>query len=387
MVRFFIAPGLTLLMLLLGGCNEDSPVVRPSSAPAPRQTGATLKVGLEAWPETVQVQGSLYGDEQAVVGAKVAGLVKAVKVDLGSPVKQGDILAELEMEHFDLRVRHVEAQVQSIRAKLGLKPGQDDAKLDRMNAPPVRQERTVRDEARGKAERARRLAAQKAIATEEAENLEAALRVAEAKLDSALNLVEEQVALLHVMKQELAQALQTRQDATIRAPFDGVVQQRFAAPGVYLQVGAPVASLVRTNPVRFRAGVPERVALRVAVRQPVHLEVQELKDPVTAVISRIAPALELNNRALTVEVDLPNPAGLLRPGLFAQGTITTNPAARTLAIPLGAVTTFAGVDKVWKVEKGPPREVRIRTGRRDQGRVEVLGGLKAGDIILAEPPG
>jgi len=241
------------------------------------------------------------------------------------------------------------------------------------------------ENAKGKVDRERALRSQGAGTVELLQDAEAMLRVAKAKLDSSLNFVEEQVALLNLYKQELAQAKQSRTDATIRAPFDGVVQHRYAASGVYMPIGASVISLVRTNPLRFRSGVPEREALRVAVGQSVKIDIKGLKDPIAATISRIAPALELNSRALTIEADIPNADSKLRSGLFAQGEIIVDPASQTIAVPLSTITEFAGVEKVWKVENNEVREVRIRTGRRDKDRVEIVSGLKAGDVILAEP--
>jgi RND family efflux transporter MFP subunit len=375
----------TLLLAFLTGCFEEPAPPPPAAAQTADPGGSPLTVVLEPWPAVVSVQGSLFGDEQAVVGTKVAGPVASVNVDIGSVVRKGDVLASLRIEEFELRVRHAEAQVQSLRAKVGLKPGADDAKLDRTKAPPVRLERTMLDDAKAKVDRARSLQGQRAIPAEEVQTLEAALRVAEAKYDSSLNLVEEQIALLGVAKQDLGLAIQARDDATIRAPFDGTVQQRLVAPGVFLQVGTPVVTLVRTDPLRFRAGVPEREALKVAVGQAVRVHIEGMREPVVGTVTRIAPALEMNSRSLTIEADVPNSGGKLRAGLFAHGDVVVDPAAKAVVVPKTAVTEFAGVEKVWVVEKGQPREARLRTGRRESERLEVLDGVKPGDVILAAP--
>src|SRR5262245_23861179 len=103
MLRRSSAQQIVLLILLaLGGCSEETPREQPPRATAAADIGPILVLSLQAWPAIVEVQGTLYGDEQAVVGAKVAGQVKTVHVDLGSLVKQGDILAVLAMEDFDL---------------------------------------------------------------------------------------------------------------------------------------------------------------------------------------------------------------------------------------------------------------------------------------------
>lgn len=376
---------LVLLAPLVAGCTDaETTSARGGGSPASTASGEIITVGLQPWPAVVSVQGNLQGDEQAVIGAKVAGRVETVLVDLGSPVQQGDPLCVLEMETFGLAIRHAEAQVESIRAKLGLEPGQDEANLDHENAPPVRQERAMVDDARAMLERSRAMSARQVLPIEQLQNLEAAFFVAQARYDSALNLVDEQLALLAVTKEQLAQARQAQEDATIRAPFDGVVQHRFAAPGVYLQPGSAVASLVRVDPLRFRAGVPEREALKVRIGQTIQLEVLGVEEPVIATITRLAPALDLNSRSLTIEADIPNPDGTLRPGLFAEGEIVVDPDSEILAVPVSAVSTFAGVEKVWKVVDGKATETPIVVGRRQGDLLEILAGLELGDEILAE---
>jgi RND family efflux transporter MFP subunit len=345
---------------------------------------SVVEARVQEWPRVVRVQGSLLGDEHAVVGTRVAGLVKEVKADLGSVVKLGDVLATLDAEEFDLRVRLAEAHVKQARAKLGLRPDEPDEKLDRADAPPVRQERASLDEARAKLDRGRSLLRQKAIAVEEVQLMESTLGIAEARYQSALNGVDEQIAQLAALRAELDLARQQRDDAVIRAPFAGVVQERHVGPGVFLQRGASVVTLVRTDPLRFRAGVPEREAMQVHLGQPVRLEVQGEARPFETRVTRLSPSLDLASRSLMIEADLPNAGSRLPTGLFAEGEIVVDPKAPALVVPAGAVTEFAGVEKVWVVKDGQAREQRVRTGRRDRQRVEILDGLAAGDRVVAD---
>ena len=199
--------------------------------------------------------------------------------------------------------------------------------------------------------------------------------VAAARYQAALYRLNESVALLSIRRAQLALAQQQQLDAVIRAPFTGVVEQRFVAPGAYVQVGAPVVALVRIDPLRFRSGVPERDASGVKLGQAVEILLEGEPQPVVATITRISPSLDLSSRSLTIEADLPNPDQRWRTGLFAEARIVVDPEATALAVPAGAVREFAGVEKVWRVREGRAVEQPVQTGRRNAEWVEILGGV------------
>jgi RND family efflux transporter MFP subunit len=141
---------------------------------------------------------------------------------------------------------------------------------------------------------------------------------------------------------------------------------------------------VRTDSLRFRAGVPERAAAQVRVGEPLTIALEGAAEPLTVTVSRISPALDLTNRTLMLEADVPNPEGRLHAGLFAEGDIVVDPKAQTLAVPATAVTEFAGVEKVYLVQGGKAEERRVLTGRRQLEWVEILGGLSAGDAVITD---
>jgi membrane fusion protein (multidrug efflux system) len=198
-----------------------------------------------------------------------------------------------------------------------------------------------------------------------------------------LNGVQEKIALLAMRRVELSMALQIQRDAVIVSPFAGVVQERHVAPGVYLSVGEPVMTLIRNDPLRFRAGVPEREAMLVRPQQNVRIIIEGEPQPLVARISRISPGLDMASRSLIIEADLPNPGGRLRSGLFAEGEVLVGQQERTLAVPINAVNEFAGVEKVWVIEQGKAREQQVETGRRNAGLVEIVAGLSAGTQIVS----
>jgi RND family efflux transporter MFP subunit len=223
---------------------------------------------------------------------------------------------------------------------------------------------------------------QKIITNEERQQREAALRVAEARFNAALNGVDEKIALISVRRVELAVARKQQFDAVTLAPFDGMVQQRHVAAGVYLNIGEPIVTLVRTDPLRFRSGVPERQALEIEVGQQVRLWIEGQDDIAEARVTRISPSLDLSNRSLVIECDVPNPDNRLRAGLFAEAEVMVDPNAQCLTLPASAVSEFAGVEKIWVVSDGEAQEREITTGRRETNLVEIVRGLEAGETVI-----
>jgi RND family efflux transporter MFP subunit len=352
-----------LLGALVAGCRPDGASEAKTSSASPSEAVhlKVVKVAMRDWPRTVRVQGSLVADERSVV-------------------RKGMILVGLDTADLDLKIKQAQAQLEEALAKLGLASGDDEQKLDHRKVPSVMQEQALRDEAKANLDRILSLVEQGAVSREELQQRQAALDVAEARLHSALNGVDQQLALVGVRRAELAIARQIREDSDVRAPLDGVVELRHVAPGTYLQVGQPVVALVRTNPLRFHVGVPEREAPQIRLDQVMKIKL-ESHEELEGRVTRISPALEMSNRSLAVEVDVPNPNARLQAGLFAEGEIIVDPHARTLAVPASAVNEFAGVEKVWLVKDGKAAPQIVLTGRRTETWIEILRGVEAEDLV------
>jgi RND family efflux transporter MFP subunit len=290
----------------------------------------------------------------------------------------------LDVDDVKLRVEQAKAQLEQARAALGLTGTSDETLLDRETTPMVREARAIFEQSEENLKRAERLIRDQVMPEEELEGRQAARKVAEAKYRSALNDVEEQVALVRVRRAEVALAEQVLRDASVRAPFDGVIHERHVAPGAYLQIGQPVVTLVRINPLRFSAGVPERDAAPVHECQPVRLRIEGRSEPLLVAVSRIGPSVETSNRTLSIEVDVPNPEFQLRAGLFAEAEIVVDEKAKATVVPASAVQEFAGVEKVWVVRDGEATERAVRTGRREPARIEIQSGLQVGEKIVVD---
>ena len=398
-----------LLVLTAIGCGKSPGIPdRGESAKPTGQRGPLGQVVVAeateiAWPRTVRVQGNLLCDERVIVGTKVAGRIASLgedthrhPVDLGSEVREGDVLARLETEEFELKAQQAESQLEQVRAALGLEKAQNDSELDPSQVPSVMQEKSLWDAAQDNWNRAKALERETAISGEELQQRKSLVDVAAARYESALHGVNESLAQLGVRRAELGLARQVLLDAEIRAPFAGVIEQRYVAPGAYVQVGQPVVALVKVNPWRFRACVPEREAVAVRLGQRVSIRIEGEQHELDAMIARISPSVELSSRSLTVEAVQPTedesasqapsavPEPLLRRGLFAEADIHVDPDARTLAVPKAAIHQFAGVEKVWRVVDGEAAERTVETGRQNDAFAEILSGLLAGDVVIVE---
>jgi RND family efflux transporter MFP subunit len=371
-------------LLATAGCSHDQAATAAApKADPPAKRVHVVAAALEAWPLTVRVQGSLLADETAVIGSKLAGRVEEVSIDLGSVVKKGEPLVVLDRDELELRVQQAEAMLEQACAAIGKTPADDETALNFENSPPVMLEQALVDEAQAAVDRAKQLLPTRAMTDAEYETFFAQLKTAQARHMSAINAVREQVSLIGVRRAELALAQQQLADAVIVAPFDALVDAKRVSPGAYLQVGQAIASLVRIDKLRFTCGVPESRAAQIALGQTVTIRVAGRDESIEVKISRVSPTVVQSSRSVRIEADVDNPELELQAGLFAQAEIIVDAEAKALAVPASAVSQFAGVQKVWLVRDGRAVQTTVRIGRRDEERIEILDGLRAGDMLVA----
>lgn len=391
MLRKFAMGLVTALPVLLAGCGGDRPAdAKDKSRGKDGGAGQAREVRLARAEEgrlsrTISVAGTLAADEQAELATKVAGRLERVYVDIGSPVRRGQVIAQLVPTDFELRVRQAESALQQARSQLGLPAQGPDETVVPEQTALVRQAAATLKQAQLTRDRMARLFEQQLIPQSDLDAAEAGLGVAEGRHQEAIETARTRQGLLAQRKSELAIARQQLADSRLTAPFDGAIRDRIANVGDYVAAGTPVAVLVRVHPLRLRLAVPEREAAGVKVGQPVELTVEG--DPVrhTGRVARISPAISEENRTLLVEAEVPNPGGGLRPGSFARAEIVVQASDPAVLVPASAIVSFAGIDKVIGVEDGKAVEKRVKTGRRSGERVEIVDGVKAGERVVLEP--
>lgn len=384
--RFLVA---SLVLSASAACKSEYPASGQQKGPGAGRGGEARQVKVARVEEqpvgvSVNVTGTLAAQDEATLSIKVPGRVNTITVDLGSVVRRGQVIAQVEPGDYRLRVQQAEAALQQARARLGLQPQGDDDRFNPEETGTVRQARAVLEEARQNRQRVASLVESGVVARAEYESADASFKVAQGKYQDAVEEIRTRQALLAQRRTELSLARQALADTTVIAPFDGLVQERHVSVGEFLGAAAPVVTIVRVNPLRFRGEVPERDAATVRAGQSVRVTVEGDRGLYAGRIVRLSPTINQQNRVLVVEAEITNP-GSLRPGGFARAEIVTNSGDVAVTVPANAVVTFAGIEKVITVENGKAKEKSITTGRRAETWTEVLSGINVGESVVLDP--
>ncbi len=374
------------IILSSAACKSGYPV-SARNAPAEATEARPIKVLLVSeipMEQTITVTGTLAAYDQATVSAKVPGRLESISVDLGTVLRQGQVIAQIEKKDYQLRLQQAEAALAQARARVGLSPEGKDDRIVTEETGTVRQAQALLDDAKLKLERADSLFKRGVLAKAQLDGADADYKVALSKYQDAIEEIRNRQALVVQRRSELEIARQQLTDSAIYAPFDGVIQEKRASIGEYVAAGAPVVNIVRMDPLRLRAEVPERESRSVHVGQEVRVTLEGDPNVYTGKIARISPAITAQNRVLIVEAEVHND-GHLRPGSFARAEIVSADSTPALAVPTNALVSFAGIDKVILAQGGKAVETPITLGRRTADWAEVLSGLKAGDPVIINP--
>ena len=382
----------TALMALVLACAVPacSSGATPSTE-AGKAAGAAQQpheVELEAVTEvsaedSIEASGSLAPDEQVTVAAKVAGRLSSISVDVASPVKRGEPIAQIETSDYSLQAERAAGALGEARALLGLGPNDKSSRVDPEQTAIVRQARANLGEAEANVARMRALSREGVSTGMELDAAEAALVRAQSTLQTSLEEVRIRQAQLEQRRSDLGSAEQRLADTVLRSPLDGMVQARMGHVGEYFAAGAPVVQIVRVDTLRMKLTIPEREATKVRQEQPVEVRVDGDPQVYMGRVARVAPSLDTDSRSLLIEADLKNP-GHLRPGSFAHCRVIVG-SRRAATVPESAIVSFAGLNKVIMVQDGKAVEKQVTLGKKLGDRVEILSGLKAGEQVVVRP--
>ena len=372
------------LLVFVVGCSGPYSADKVAAKETPVPEVSIIPVVRISLPETVTANGELFAEESTNVTNKVPGRIAKMYVDLGSVVKQGDVLAELETDDYSFRVQQTEALVDQIRARLGLLNKKTDDVVPEQVAVVKEADAALR-EARFILDTTGRLAKDGVVSRIELEKATVRTQGIEARYQAAISEVMQLRSQLSERRAQLALARQQLGDTTIRAPFTGAITRRQSSMGEFLPVNAPVVTLVRQNPLRVRLGVPERQAARIRQGQPIEIRLEGVTERFSGRVVRLSPAIDAQNRSLVIEGEIPNPTGKLRPGSFVEGSIVVDSTATGFSVPESAVAGFAGIDRTFIVNNGVLEDRIVKTGRHlPDARIEIVDGLKEGDQVVAK---
>ena len=376
-----------LLWFYLRPHEKESPVAAKAGAvpaAAKLETPETIDVTSAAavtrnLERGLEVVGSMMADEEVLIGAQAAGELAQLNVDFGSFVTAGQVIAQIDQRDAKLRIEQSEAALRQTMARLGMKDGE---KFEARQNAEVRIAQGALDLATVELDRAARLIEKGDIARSVYDQARINHSLAQARHQAAIDAVNQQLAVVEQQRAALALARKSLTDTVVRAPITGAVKEKFAARGAYLAMGGRIMSLVKINPLRLRADVPEYAAAAVKVGQSMTLRVEAFPDQTfSGRIVRIGASLSEQTRALTVEAEVANGRNQLRPGMFAKSNLILSKASPVVLVPQRSIVTSAGLSKIFVIESGKAVERIVQTGVIDGDLIEIRAGIREGEIV------
>jgi RND family efflux transporter MFP subunit len=372
---FFLTRKPTTTQPAATATTAETTAAKPD-APVEVTTAAALSRSL---PRTVEVVGTLAADEEVIVSAQIAGEISALNVDFGQYVQQGQIIAQIDKRDAQLKLEQAEAALKQTMARLGMKEG---VKFDPTQTADVQQVKAQLDWTKMDLDRATKLVEAGDVPRAVYDQALTQKTLAQARHQAALDAVNQQVAIVEQQQAAINLARKNVGDTVVRSPISGAVKEKFQARGAFVPVGGRLVSLVRTNPLRLRADIPESSAAAVRVGQTITLTTEAFPDRTfSGRVARIGASLNEQTRALTVEAEVANPGNQLRPGMFAKSQLVTNRNGAALMIPKKAMVTIAGLNKVFVIENGKAVERLVKTGITDGELIEVTEGVNEGEQV------
>jgi RND family efflux transporter MFP subunit len=374
----------TVVLASLVSCACSSGDAKGKDQPAAPAPIAVSAVAATEQPiaRFVRATGTLMAEEQADVAAETAGRVVSAPIERGTPVSQGAELIRLSATETDAQLKEAEANAAQIEARLGFTTG---AAFDLNAVPEVQNAKAGADLAQSEFARIKSLLDQRVVSQSEYDQRRTQAEAARQQYEAAKNGAAQQYQMLQAARARVALARKALADTVVRAPFNGVVAQRLVTTGDYVTKGMKVAVVVRVNPLRVQLTVPEQFISTIAVGQPVAFEVDAYAGrQFEGTIKYVAPGLQADQRALTVEALVPNGSGVLKPGLFATARIEQPAKTPGVLVPSAAVQTSAGTSRVYVVSGDHVDERIVTFGQTVGDQVEITKGLKAGERVATK---
>jgi membrane fusion protein, multidrug efflux system len=375
-------------------------------------------------PTYFEATGNLASDAQTDVAPAVAGKIVQVNFDVGSYVQKGDVLIRLDDRDARIRLEQNQSQLQQSQAAVGQYQAQveqaqanvrqaqaqlglgENEKFSITQVAEVRNAKAALDLAEAEYNRSARLLetgdisrsqfdqrkaqrdqARSAYQTalNSANQRFAAIRTATAQVQTAQAAVKAAQAAVGAAQAQVNAAQKGVNDVVVLAPITGYISERVADVGEYISPSTPnskVATILRTATLRMKIDVPEQSIGKIATGQSITLQTTAYPDRNFAgIVARISPSLVASARTMTVEADVPNTEGLLKPGQFATVRIAQSKPEPAVMIPASAIRTDGDVSRVYVIKDGVAHEKLVQTGLLENDLIQIKQGLVEGDVV------
>jgi len=346
--------------VLLAGCGKKEETASASEPPPVRVN--VLQIRTQPFAATVAITGTLVSNSRVDVKAETTGRVVKFPKEEGEFVAAGEPVAWVDEENYRLALRQAQAAVAV--AEAGLARAQ-----------------VAEAHSRSELERARNLLKSGGITDKDLKAAEMAEQDARAQTKLA-------AAQLEQAKAALAAAEKKLRDTVIRAPVAGEIQRKYVNTGTYVEPPTPVVTLVDNSRLELESLVPSSSIAPIRAGQQVTFTVNAFPgETFEGRVIEINPAVDADSRSAKVRIRVNNASGKLRAGMFAQGEVLTGMKPAAIVIPASAVyrdDRSAKASYVFVVEDNRAARRAVQIGRERDSTLEVVEGLKPGDLLIAE---
>jgi membrane fusion protein (multidrug efflux system) len=330
----------------------------------------------------VELVGTLAAVDQVTISSEADGKVSRILADLGDRVKAGQPLIEVDREKQQYNFDQQRASLEKALAQLGAPDPQHLPEAEK--TPDVQKAAADLAQARQAHDRASQLFKRTLVPQQTLDDAATALQSRQASYDLSLQNAKNLRASIQASEASMKLADRQLRDTEIRAPFDGIVEKRLVNLGELVKTQMPVMAIVRVDPLKVIAEIPEKMAPWIRDGQPVQLNVDAYPDRMfIGKVSRISPAVNTATRAFPFEALVPNQDATLKPGTFARVHIESGKIDTVLTLPYSAMQYRYGVNRVFLVDGDKLAVRELKVGERLGDRMEILSGVKAGDRVAA----
>ncbi|MCC6362030.1 MAG: efflux RND transporter periplasmic adaptor subunit [Bryobacterales bacterium] len=378
-MKFLRQLALSAFLLFFFACGRQKPTeAKKDSGPVEVRVANVHPKQIIRMVESV---GTLFPYDEVLVSAEIEGKVDQVNVDLGDTVSHGQVLVHISDEEQRYLLAQNEAQLRQSLERLGL-TSEKDRLADVRQAPDVRRAAADLLEARQRFDRLKSLVEQGIGAKSDLDQASARLQAMQAAYDSTINQTRNLQQEVERFKAQLDLQRKKLRDTTVRAPYAASVKDRQVTVGQYVRPNAPLLTLVKTDPIRLRIEVPERMAPWVKTGQQTKVSVEAFADRTfEGKIWRISPTVDQSKRTFVVEALIGNSKSELKPGSYARARILTDKTERILVVPATAVSYVLGSNKTYVVNSGVIEARDVKLGDRFDHEVEIMEGLQNGETV------
>jgi RND family efflux transporter MFP subunit len=341
---------------------------------------AVTPVHKQSVRRAVDVVGTLAAVDQVTVSSETDGKVRKILADLGDQVRAGQVLIELDNERQQYSLEQQQAALARALAQYGASDPQHLPEIER--TPDVQKARADLVQATQSFERANQLFKRTLISQQALDDAKTALESKQAGYDAALQTARNLRASIQASEATMKLASRQLRDTEIRAPFDGFVERRLVNLGELVKAPMPVMAIVRLDPLKVTAEMPEKMAPWITAGRPLELHVDAYPTRTfSGKVTRISPAVNTSTRAFAFEALVPNAEALLKPGTFARVHVESDRVDDVLTLPYAALQYRYGVNRVFVVSGDRLAMRELQVGDRMGERIEIVSGVKEGEPV------